>query len=133
MEGVEPGYNPLIAASHAQNVNGKSSVRSPGSKSARYTDEEGQSWLWSWSMLNHRADHVLRHRWEIALDSFSSSQCAWHSWSKRRTTTCRKRWAGQSPCGHDDVAARQSGQWGGTYRDELSELWDEHDAVVETG
>jgi hypothetical protein len=42
MEGVEPGYNPLIAASHAQNMNGKSSVRSPGSKSARYTDEEGQ-------------------------------------------------------------------------------------------
>jgi hypothetical protein len=58
MDGVEPGYNPLIAASHAQNINGKSSVRSPGSKSARYTDEEGQCWLLSRSMLNHHADHV---------------------------------------------------------------------------
>lgn len=40
--GVEPGFNPLIAASHAQNGTGKSVARSPGSKSARYTDEEGQ-------------------------------------------------------------------------------------------
>ena len=51
MEGVEPGYNPLIAASHAQNGAGKASVRSPGSKSARYTDEEGQSRR-DWDMIS---------------------------------------------------------------------------------
>ena len=56
MEGVEPGYNPLIAASHAQNGAGKASVRSPGSKSARYTDEEGQSRR-DWDMISRTTSY----------------------------------------------------------------------------
>jgi hypothetical protein len=42
LDGVEPGYNPLIAASNAQNGGNGSYTRSPARRNERFTDEEGE-------------------------------------------------------------------------------------------
>ena len=42
LDGAEPGYNPLIAASNAQNGGNRSYTRSPARRNERFTDEEGE-------------------------------------------------------------------------------------------